>query len=418
MADVISTLRPSVDDQARIVPVRHNWASPYRLSSEFKTDIMTSENGKEQRRAVRLMPRWNVELQANLARNEKQAFDYLMYGWQSKRMVMGLEHLSLLSTEILAPESETQNRYRPWNGGEIPFWLANGQTIVLADGNDPSIRETRTLADFTAEHLEFAETTVGTFDFHTQMMVAYDGWLAVEQATNRSTINTGTTNLAFQIRPQNQLVVPNNLVPKTFEGPWEVWTRKPNWANGVEVDHIKYREAIDYGYGRIGQFRPITFPARVTKMNFVGRTLTEAYGDLAFFNRHRGMCNEFLAPTWENDVPYTSLSTSRTDILIDGTAFGTIYKDSTVFRRIMVRYRDGTNIFCKVEQIEPLPDTASSVLRITDPLPNIPLSPETIYGISWALVSRFAVDRMDMDFVTNSVAQYTLTTQSLENFEL
>lgn len=418
MANVIATERPKSDDAARIVPVRHNWASAYRISSEYKTDITVSENGKEQRRAVRYKPRWSVELQANLARREKQAFDYLMHGWQSKRMILGLEPLSLLSTEILAPESETQLRYRSWNGGNVPFWLEDGQTIVLADGKDPAIRETRTLAGFTFQHLEFEETTVGTFAMHSQMMVGYDGWLAVEQATNRAASNTGTTNLTFQIRPQNQLVVPDTLVDRTFEGPWEVWTRKPNWANGVEVDHVWFREPIDYGYGVVGQYRPIPFPARVNKLDFIGRSITETYGDLAFFNRHRGMCNEFLAPTWENDVPYTSLSTSRTDILIDGTAFGTIYQDSTVFRRIMVRYRDGTNVFAKVEQIEPLPDTASSVLRVTDPLPNIPLSPETIYGISWALVTRFAADRMDVDFVTNEVAQYTLAMQSLENFEL
>ena len=68
---VVSTRTPSASDEVRIVPVRHNWGSAYRVSLEFKTDIITSGNGREQRRAVRELPRHTIDITADLTPAEK-----------------------------------------------------------------------------------------------------------------------------------------------------------------------------------------------------------------------------------------------------------------------------------------------------------------------------------------------------------
>ena len=118
------------------------------------------------------------------------------------------------------------------------------------------------------------------------------------------------------------------------------------------------------------------------------------------------------------DLACQSASDSAECGVVAGEAFGHTYQDSTVFRRVMVRYTDGTVTYHQVEYIQPLPGTESSVVRVIEPLPVDELTPQTVLGISWLLVARFAVDRMDIDFLTNGVAEFSIAMKTLENFEL
>jgi hypothetical protein len=146
--------------------------------------------------------------------------------------------------------------------------------------------------------------------------------------------------------------------------------------------------------------------------------LRQVYALLNFFQRHKGMNREFFMTTWEDDVPFSSLSGGGLSILINGTSFGIAYKDSTVFRRIMIRYADGTISQHKVDYVEVLPDTFSSVLRVVEPLPVTEITPQNVRGISWVLCARFASDRMDVDFLTSDKASISIPIQTLENNEL
>lgn len=408
---VISTRTPSAFDEARIVPVRHNWDSAYRMSLEFKTDIITSGNGKEQRRAVRELPRYTFDLSADLTPAEKRGIDMLMAQWGAKQMVMGLEHFSLRMKDWLAPE-QTAVQIVP--EAETPLSPKAGDTVLLAHYD---LRETRTAAGISKTIASFVEESLSEFPPGTQIMPAVRGWLQTDATVTRVTNEVGQAAFTFTVAPESLNSVPAVGTPE-YVGAYEVFMKRPNWGQDVDVSYITPRQTVDYGFGRIEQFIPNDYPSWTRQASYVGRTIRETYEAVNFFVRHKGRWKEFLQPTWENDVPFTALAGGGLSILVAGQAFGETYRDSTVFRRIMVRYRDGSFSHHLIDFIEPLPDTESSVIWLTEALPVSELTRENVIGISWVLVSRFASDKMDVDFLTNEVAQFTLTTQTLENFEL
>lgn len=56
----------------------------FRETLSFLTDIIQSQNGKEQRIALRKQPRQLIEVSLRLDGTERQRFNSLMFGWQSK----------------------------------------------------------------------------------------------------------------------------------------------------------------------------------------------------------------------------------------------------------------------------------------------------------------------------------------------
>jgi hypothetical protein len=410
---IISTEDPRPDDAGRILPLAHNWSAAYRYSIEFKTDIITSANGKEQRRAVRNRARHFAEMQATLNGRKRLNWDILKTGWQPASVFAGIEMLSVRTRAYMAPEALSVSI--------VPgdhFWFTEGQRVVLVRADNSAIRETRTIDSVSSGSMTFKENSLGEFPVGSRIMLAAACVPEEEDALSLLTNRVSTASIKINYRPLGGPGNLPNVGSPYYEGAWEVFHWKPQWANGNQVRYVWPRDVIDYGYGQWRVWNHIEFPARIYKFDFIGKTLRETLEVAAFFQRVKGMRTEFLMPTWEDDVPFSSLAGGGMSIIVPSKAFGVAYRDSSVFKRIMLRYPDGTVSYHKVDYIETLPDTESSVVRVTEPLPVTELTPQTVVGISWLLVARFAIDRMDMDFLTNDVAQYSLTMQTLENFEL
>lgn len=414
---VVQTEYPKVDDAFRIFPVPHNWSDAFRYSVEFLTDIIVSVNGKEQRRAVRERPRYTCEFVGNVVGHVRWNLDNLMTSWQAEQVLFGLEHLALTTTAVMEPEAMGVS-FSPAEPGQAPFWLEDGDRVIIVHGKDLAIRESRTIVAVGASGMTFAESTLTEFPVGSRIMPGWMGFLSQEQTSIRLTNTAGTASFPVQFRPASGGQQVPDIGTPVYVGTLEVFPFKPNWGGGNEMGFNWLHNIIDFPYGQWRNWTPIEFPSRMYKFAFSAKTLRAVYEVISFFNRHKGMRSEFFLPTWGDDIPYTTLAGGGLSILVAGEAFGQTYEDSTVFRRVMVRYTDGTVTYHQVEYIQPLPGTDSSVVRVIEPLPVDELTPQTVLGISWLLVSRFAVDRMDIDFLTNGVAEFSIAMKTLENFEL
>lgn len=408
---VISTIYPSPSDPARIVPLPHSWDRPFRVSFEYQTDILTSSNGKEQRRAVRVSPRLYTEHNFVMDRLDKVAWDAYMAAWQPKPAVIGLEHLAVVLLSTMSAGSFTAS-VRGFE--DAAFYFEPGSTVILSNGRR---RETRTVATCGASSITFSDNSPVAWPADTRIMPAGIGQPDNGPNTVRVISRAGTSALRTMFAPDKQPAIPVIGEPELVGGR-EIFMKRLNWANGPEVQHAWDRDPVDAGFGVVAQYYANAFPTRIFKANYVGKDHTDAYEVINFFMRHYGMNREFLLPTWEDDIPFVAIAGGGLAILVEGTNFAYGYMDSTVFRRIMIRFVDGTYFHDLVDYIEPLPDTDSSVIWLKDMLPVEKMTPANIAGISWVLVSRFAIDRLDVDFLTNSVATFPISMQSLENYEV
>lgn len=416
---IISTLRPWDVPNLRILPARPNWRDSYRVTLEFKTDIITSGDGRTQRRATRANPRKTVEFSCDYSGTAKRMIDMHFSTAQTIPCLMpDWVRYVTLSTPIDPPDEEVPGyvqtlRFPASGTGKAPDWMQPGKTVILVNGWHMETREITGASDgsATVKEYSFSEFPVGT-----RIYPALRGYPQLEPTGRRHTNAVATMGFTFKVDPGFEQY-PDTSAPVRV-GVLEFWGKRPNWANPVEVIFNTAREEIDYGIGVVGSFVPYDFPSRMTRLSYVGRNADEVQALIEFFVRMRGQQGEFITLTWEDDVPFNAIAGGGNAILMTGTAFGHAYKDNPVFRRVTIRKADGTYIHRLVDSIEPLPDTDSSVVWLKEPLPFEAFTPQTVNGISWAITSRLASDVLTIDYVTDSVAQFTLTYQSLEDFEL
>lgn len=405
---VISTLRLSPSDTKRFLPVVPNWSTPLKMSYEFKTDIITSWDGKEQRRAVRLNPRRQLSFTANAWESGKLSLDYFMASWMTKPTLV--PDFTTFVDIIIRMDAEATSAVVD---GDMS-WVTPGLTVALY--NRRGVMETRTVLAKASNNILFVENSPVAFGVGTRISPVFEGRVQVTPRVPRATNSKVGYQVQFDVDPGTFDYSPD--AGDTWSGFREAFERKPDWKGGVDVDHVWPRETVDYEFGRVEHFVPYQFPARITRMDFLGRGYDDVKKAVDFFHRHRGRWREFILPTWEDDVPYAFIAAGSKSILIEGMNFGQVYRDTTVFRRIVLRMTDGSLIHRAVDFVEVLEETDSSVLWTIDSFPTIPLTPATLHGISWGLVSRFATDRLEIDWLTDSVAQFSMTFQSLENYDL
>lgn len=403
---IFSTVYPVVGATHRIFPLSHNWREPLRESYEFRTDIITSGNGKEQRRAVRFEPRRSLELNCTYDAKGKWALDQFM--------VSGLPLPTILADERRVVEMTRQMDAEAISAtveADVATWLQIGMQVVIADGPR---RETRIVASFSSTVIAFTEFNNTVFPVGSKIYPALIGRVQTQPQARRLTSLAGTISIQFDVDVASEPAPASG--PGEMIGFREVLLRKPNWATAVNLTYDYPRNPVDYDFGRVAQFVPYDFATLSFKGEYVGRSVADTQTMINFFCRQRGQNREFLRPTFEHDMPFVTMS--GFNIVMSGTAFAAAYADSSVHRRLVIRRNDGSLIHRQIDSIEGLAETDTSVIRLTEALPAENLSPATVEAVSWVFVSRFATDRLEIDWLTTTVSQFSLTTKSLENFDL
>lgn len=405
---MLSTVRPWENPNEQIIPVVPNWDSAYRTSYEFKSDIITSENGKEQRRAVRDEPRQFIEFQSAMGGETKRDLTDFLAAWQPFPIAFADPiDVALSDGGMLAGSTLMLITNRP-------AWLLAGTEVILRDGRR---METRIVGNSDTNLVSFVDSSSEAWPVRTRICKVIRGTFDGSAAASHLTTNAMTVPIKIKVNiggPRLSVLPPN---PENIYNGRELWTKKHNWKNGVDVEHVWVRDEVDYGMGRTASFVPFEFANRIIKTNYIARDRDEVLDAISFFVDKRGQAKEFLWATGENDVPYAGIIGGTDFIQIAGQKFGRQYAGSTVFRRIQFRMYDGTRINRMIDEILYSADDNTSTISLTEDLPAIEFSPRTMVGISWTFATRFATDKLDIDWLTDDKAQFALTMKTLENDE-
>lgn len=121
-------------------PFLPNWAQPYRETWDFKTDVITSRAGKEQRRALRNTPRKSIEYSATLKQTELQALNrYLDMRQAQITVAPDLPRFVTLAADFPATSlTATLQTTRPW--------VRAGDIVVLVEGSLVDVRKVQSVS--------------------------------------------------------------------------------------------------------------------------------------------------------------------------------------------------------------------------------------------------------------------------------
>lgn len=391
-----------------LFPYMPNWSTPVNVVQGWKTGIIESRSGREQRDAFRSYPRKIVEFSVVIKRTALADFRRLISrAARETFLVPERPYRTALSAPAAAGVTATVD--------EVPYWIAVDRWVVMRHGSQMSARQVKSIAGnvvtfWTNDQIEWPAGAL----VHPGLVCETGDSIQ----TTRLTSTTVQANVRFEVVPGSEEREDFGDAGETFDGR-EVFRFRPNWASTQSQELLRPSEVVDFEYGLRERFFPITFQSEVTQFAFVRKTPELATELRKFFGRMRGRQGEFYAPTWEADlVPHLPLVIGELTLRTEGAADALAFADNPVRRAVLIVLHDGTEIMRVVESVAFVSDSAgeSSEFTMTTPWAAT-IQPSDIEKVCWLNLCRFASDDLNLSWVTNDVCQTQLSIQTLERLD-
>jgi len=386
-----------------------NWADPYNVILEYKTEIITSRSGKEQRRALRRTPRKSLEYGITLSGAEARQFNSALSAWQAGNFFTPEITRNCKSTTAMPAVGLVVTV------DALPGWLQLGTAVIIKSGDE---LDGRIVDQISGNTITFTTANKAsdtrTWPIGTIVHPALFGRLASPMATRRRTSNVTEATVRFNVAPASEPPLLNPpAADQSFNGV-EVLTIRPNWAKPLDVERRFDSETIDYGWGKSQNFFPTNFSQRLMKATFLGKTRAEAEKVVGIFNRMKGQRGVFYMPTYERDMDISPLAVAGVNLRLSGTEIADWLSDDKVYRNIAIVTRD-KQIHCYNITAVAKITTIDTLLTLSTAVTSNVLSNAVI--VCWLPLCRFATDELTISWVTDSVAQFDLAIKSIQKDE-
>jgi hypothetical protein len=279
---------PSV---ARLFEYHPDWSGGYEVTRSFLTDVITSRNNTEQRRALRDVPRLSARYKAVVQDGDLRAVNHFLRARQNDPVAAPDFSRLALTTGASLAAATTLTLASP------PAWAATGFLAVLCDADTTELVRITNVAGST---ITVASGLVNAWPSGSVLRPAIHGLLSGQMAGPR--YHRGAAALAVEVKayPGGEPVEGEGAADVMFNG-YEVFpTIEPDWSGQPALNYLWPVEQVDFGVGRTAQFRPIDLAQRLTEAQF-NVAKADAVTLEQFFLRMKGRRGAFYRATGEQD---------------------------------------------------------------------------------------------------------------------
>lgn len=288
-----------------------NWQNGVTEEIAFRTEVIVSRNGKEQRRAQRVNPRYS-------------------YRWGIR-----VAHSAAARLERLLAKRQAFN-----------FKFQHPRATVLAGRGHPA-----------------AAGFIGRFDRDVSVTARSDRILDLDLSVMA---NPGVY--------AGDMDFPNPYPPAavTYRGA-EVFALRPNWAEPVKLTFGQKAELFDFQRGVTDFYTPEAFTTRIIQCGYMIRNRAQEEALLGLWYRCRGQQREFymVDPLTAQVVPTSGIAAGADTITVPGPDMHIRFNDEAIYRNLAFRTKTGM-IYRGVADIELV--GGNSRILLSSPLPAIPLT--------------------------------------------
>ncbi|MDH1271286.1 hypothetical protein N5C81_27190 [Rhizobium pusense] len=328
------------------LPFVPNWRNGIRDTYEFKTDVFTTRNGSEQRRALRIQPRRAIEATVLLDGERMRSFaDSVNRAKDGKVEIADFSAVPALTTVTASAGASVLTI------SGTPDWMVDGGTYVLMTGRTTSKLQIDFVDNNTVVLPVPLSKAVGAGACILPLLPAQ---LANSNTLSLYTNQVATAPLRFDVEPGFVVRVPDALpFDESSEGESVqsfgpaamlfgryVLLRKPNFLNRPQVQFNLKFETVDYSRGVVKTFTPVPIVSRTLTATYLAVNHADAMAILDIFLRCKGRAGEIYVPTWGSDFP-KPLSAADKVVQFTGTDFFDTYNDDQAHRAVLIRTRSG-----------------------------------------------------------------------------
>lgn len=385
--------------------VKPNWGNAVREQFEYKTDIMTSYNKKEQRRGFMTQPRRRISYSAIVEKMALMNLRNMLHGWQDKIFMMPLwwqparlaKSVTSGSTQVVLSGNE---KFDFVVGGSFVIWLDEKNNEVLeikaVDGNN----------------ITLGSPISNSFDENTLAYPSVKVRMNEEMAITANSSTVASLDVEAIVIMQNlNIKMPEKAsqIEAMYNGV-EVLERNPNWAEELNETYTATVDTLDYSYG-VQQWLTRNVPSLVTReMQFVAKSYDDILWWKAFIHRQKGALKSFIVPTHTFDISIENDALQGSNsLLFRDDYISTIVKTSNERKYLRVKTKKKVYYFTVTSVKNSNQDVSVTIAETL----NETIFKEDVLQISFMQRMRFAGDAVEIEYISRNVAKLSLTLQQV-----
>ena len=386
------------DRNANIAAPRPNWSNPVGVEYTFRTGVLTSRDGTEQRYAERLRPRialtyTTAMTQALISRHHAD-----MVGNQAALWSVRAEWAWVkLTADAVAPTNEIVV-------DSVPDWMVAGQAIILETAGNEDWYE---ISSIDGSTITLGEVSTIDYPTGTKVYLAYWSRAAAQSDFTALTNHLWQGSIRYEVNPGEGEPV-DSIPPAFVFGYSRMFLKKPNWRTGPKITFLQERDIFDPGVGLIDVNAP--WAANVTKLQYAFTGLSREDSDelVTFFNYMKGRRGTFWVPDWNKTVLVDDeqIGTAKT-IKIVGEDFRNGYENDPTYQSMIAFYPDCT---FQANTIASYGGTTDTEITFEDDWSQEINSATRIY---WLVRARFESDTLNVSWLTNEAAEVSYAIRTL-----
>ena len=394
-ADGLDYYVPISGRRLLLFPFLPNWKTPVKETLEWKTDIVVSYSGLEQRRLIRSKPRRSLTYSALLTGQEASRMENLLWGWQNRPFVLPV---CLDKTSLTVAANIGDTVLHVGSTTDMSF-AAENPTVLYRSSSVSALYAT---ASFTSNTITLSDPLEENWPMGTAV---YPGMVArLPKAIPGKRYTSGAIDITVDADFDPgvaEVNLPAEAAPTSYLG-YEVLLDQPNW--GKPLDHT-----FNYEY----EIRDSETGGVFTRATEVLQKISRRYAWLlhdrdnamsfrSFIARREGRLVPVWIPTWHLDFKVVRAEASGShEIKVEDNLFFLLSGESPYRLHIYVRLRNGFRWAAELENVTM--DGADTILTTVEAAPSA-FSPADVVGLHLLMLNRLESDAVTFSWHTLGVA--------------
>ena len=382
-----------------VFPFGPDWKNQVTESLEWKTDILRSFNGTEQRRSLRTKARRSFEYRMMAKGQDAALFDNLLWGWQNRMYAIPVwtDKVRLVGdhaagTVSLAIPTET-------------YSFAEGGMAILI--KSPTEYEVASITSVTSSSIGIARPLEKSWPENTLVYPAEICYLPTSVPVQRLTGGVLTATISAKASPvEANPYTPSAVAPSTYKGV-DVLTRQPNWIRPLDQTAEFAYDLADQGFGAVLQYPNEEFPRVVRRYSWLLRDRNQILAFRELLNRLRGQAKTVWIPSWHLDFQVVQqIGAANLSIKVKDNGFNQMVGLDAARNHLCLRTEDGQTFYREITGVSILDGVTT--LTIDSPL-GVTIPTTSVKALHVLMRNRLATDKVDIAWRSNQVATIETT---------
>lgn len=365
-------------------PFVPDWATGVLERLQWLTNILRSPTLAEQRRALRLSPRRELEARFVVDGADRQFFDMSIWGWGARTWALPLFH----DIQLLGAAADAGEFFIACSTSNREF---AADTLALLRGPTTRDVEVVEVDSVTPTGINLKRPLLQNWPAGTRLYPARPAKLADMPHLTRITDRASAAPAVFQFEPPNDYT---GTAPALLYRGWPVLVSPPEESEDLTAGMQRLLLELDNQTGAVARkdLSGRVMTAQSHRWVMHGRAERAAFRGLLYFLQ--GRFKAMWVPTFSDDLTLTApAGASSTTITVANIGYAR-YGGGPGRRDVHISLRNGTTIQRRILDAVEL-DAQTEVLTIDSAL-GVAFNPTDVSRISWLALCRLEQDNIEL----------------------